>query len=96
MRNTFFITSEQPEIYTSWSCQKCLMLSITFLDNIFIRFGSELYGQIVGIPMGKNCAPLFTDLFLFCYERDFMLYFYRSNIALDLQFMQIFTNQKYS
>ena len=22
--------------------------------------------------MGTNCAPLFTDLFLFCYEMDFM------------------------
>ena len=22
--------------------------------------------------MGLNCAPLFADLFLFCYERDFM------------------------
>ena len=23
--------------------------------------------------MGSNCAPLVVDLFLFCYERDFML-----------------------
>ena len=29
--------------------------------------------QVVGIPMGTNCAPLVADLFLFCYERDFML-----------------------
>ena len=43
------------------------------LDNIFIRFGSKLYRQIVCIPMGTNCAPLVADLFLFCYERDFML-----------------------
>ena len=32
-----------------------------------------LYRQIVGIPMGTKCAPLVADLFLFCYERDFML-----------------------
>ena len=43
------------------------------LDNIFIRFGPKLYRQIVCIPMGTNCAPLVADLFLFCYERDFML-----------------------
>ena len=43
------------------------------LDNIFIRFGSKLYKQIVGIPMGTNCAPLAATLFLFCYERDLML-----------------------
>ena len=43
------------------------------LDNIFIRFGSKLYRQTVGIPLGTNCAPLVADLFLFCYGRDFML-----------------------
>ena len=43
------------------------------LNNIFIRFGSKLYRQIGGIPMGTNCAPLVADLFLFCYERDSML-----------------------
>ena len=48
--------------------------ALTFLlDNIYIRFGSKLYRQIVGIPMGTNRAPLVADLFLFCYERDFML-----------------------
>ena len=29
--------------------------------------------QIGGIPMGTNCAPLAADLFLLCYERDFMM-----------------------
>ena len=33
------------------------------LDNIFIRVGSNLNRQIVGIPMGTNCAPLVADLF---------------------------------
>ena len=23
--------------------------------------------------MGTNCAPLVADLFLFCYEKDFMM-----------------------
>ena len=47
-----------------------LMLSkiiIYLLDNIYIRFGSKSYRQIVGIPMGTNCALLVDDLFLFCY-----------------------------
>ena len=43
------------------------------LDNIYIRFGSKSYRQIVRIPMGTNCTPLVADLSLFCYERDFML-----------------------
>ena len=48
--------------------------ALTFLlDNIYIRFGSKLYRQTVGIPLGTNCAPLVPALILFCYERDFML-----------------------
>ena len=46
---------------------------IFLLDNIYIRFGSKLYREIVGIPMGTNCVPLVADLFLFCNERHFML-----------------------
>ena len=42
------------------------------LDNIYIRFGTKLYRQIVEIPKGTNCAPLVADLFVYCYERDFM------------------------
>ena len=37
-----------------------------------VFFGTKLYRQTIGIPMGTNCAPLVADLFLFCYERDFM------------------------
>ena len=38
-----------------------------------MQFGTKLYRQVVGIPIGTNCAPLVVDLFLFCYERDFMM-----------------------
>ena len=58
---------------TKRSRQKACEALTFLLDNIYIRFGSKLYGQIVGIPMRTNCAPLVADLFLFCYERDFML-----------------------
>ena len=51
------------------------------LDNIYIRFGTKLYRQIIGIPMGTNCAPLVADLFLFCYERDFMKDLSSDNMA---------------
>ena len=29
--------------------------------------------QVVGIPMGTNCAPLVAYLFLFCYKKGFMM-----------------------
>ena len=30
-----------------------------------IRFGTKLYRQVVGIPMGTNWAPLNADVFIF-------------------------------
>ena len=54
---------------------------VYLLDNIFIRFGTKLYRQTIGIPMGTNCAPLVADLFLFCYERNFMKSLSRENQA---------------
>ena len=48
--------------------------ALTFsLGNIFIRFWTKLYRQVVGIPIGTNYAPVIADLFLFGYERDFMM-----------------------
>ena len=37
-----------------------------------MQFDSMVYQQKVRIPMGTNCAPLIADLFLYCYERDYM------------------------
>ena len=46
---------------------------IEFLvDNIYVRFGGQLFRQMVGIPMGTNCAPLLADLFLYSYENEFL------------------------
>ena len=70
-RKAFFTSSDQSR-YTLWSCQNVCDALSYLLDNIYIRFGTKLYRQIVGIPMGANCAPLVADLFLYCYERDFM------------------------
>ena len=51
------------------------------MDNIFIHFGTKLYKQVVWIFMGTNCAPLVADLFLFCYERGFMMSLSHDNQA---------------
>ena len=81
-KNAFF-TSEQPKQYKLWSCQKMCDALHYLLDNVFIGFGSKLYRQILGIPMGTKCAPHVADLPLFCYERDFMLSL-SDNIQTDI------------
>ena len=57
-----------------WSCRKKACDALHYpMENIFIRFGSNLYRQIVGFSIGTNFVPLVAGLFLFCYDRDFML-----------------------
>jgi hypothetical protein len=34
--------------------------------------GGTLFQQVVGIPMGTNCALLLADLFLYSYESEFL------------------------
>ena len=71
-RRAFFTDDITSKGYTFWTeTMFCDALSF-LLDNIFVRFGNTTYRQVIGIPMGTNCAPLVADLFLFCYEMDFM------------------------
>jgi hypothetical protein len=42
------------------------------IDTIFVSFEGALFLQVVGIPMGTNCAPLLVDLFLYLYESEFL------------------------
>ena len=42
------------------------------VDNIFVVFAGKVFQQIVGIPMGTNCAPLLADIFLYPYEAEFI------------------------
>ena len=71
-KKAFFTSTDHYGGYHLWSCQNVCDALLFLLDNIYIRFGTKSYRQIVGILMGTNCAPLVADLFLFCYERDFM------------------------
>ena len=61
--------------------KKSVMSLFIFWIIFFFRFGTELYRQTIGIPMGTNCAPLVEDLFLFYYKRDFMKSLSRENQA---------------
>ena len=49
----------------------CEMIQF-LIDSIFVQFGGRLFRQVIGIPMGTNCAPLLADLFLYSYENEFL------------------------
>ena len=49
------------------------------IDNSYIYFQDAVYRQVVGIPMGTNCAPYFANIFLHVYEYDYISKLIRNN-----------------
>ena len=45
---------------------------LLFVENVYVQFHGVVYQQKVGIPIGTNCSQLIADVFLYCYEKDFM------------------------
>ena len=49
----------------------CHMIDF-LIDNIYFKIGNHLFRQCIGIPIGTNCAPLLTNLFLYSHEVEFL------------------------
>jgi len=50
------------------NCSKVIRLMNWLIDNIYVTFGDQCFRQVIGIPMGTDCAPFLANLFLYSYE----------------------------
>ena len=48
------------------------------IDNSFVEFDGQVFQQIVGIQMYRNCAPLLADLLSYPYEAEFIQGLFRN------------------
>ena len=80
---TYFTNTKQKNA-VNWTSFDMISALEFLLDNIYVRFGTSVYRQIIGIPMGTNCAPLIADLFLYCYESQFMAKISKDPLKLHL------------
>ena len=44
-----------------------MMLDFLIVNN-FVECGGVIFQQVIGIPMGTNCALLLSDLFLYSHQ----------------------------
>ena len=52
---------------------KQLVECINFvIDNNYVIFNGKIYRQVIGIPMGTNCALYLANIFLHMYEVEFI------------------------
>ena len=59
------------DFYKEWKSVRLEHLT-SIVDNIFVVFAGKVFQQIIGIPMGTNCAPVLADIFLYSYEAEFI------------------------
>ena len=71
-RNKSYFTSDPLNGDNKYTANDICKMIEFLVDNIYARFGGQLFRQMVGIPMGTNCVPLLADLFLYSYENEFL------------------------
>ena len=71
-RNKSYFTNDPLNGDNKYTANDIYKMIEVLVDNIYIRFGGQLFQQMVGIPMGRNCAPLMADLFLYSRENEFL------------------------
>jgi Ni,Fe-hydrogenase I small subunit len=70
--NSTYFSNKIQKGKTCYSEEQVISMLEFLIDNIFVSFGGILFQQVVGIPMGTNCAPLLADSFLYSYESGFL------------------------
>ena len=85
-----YLSSEANTKYLTLDAKELCTLVNYLIDNIYVKFGTRLFRQTVGIPMGTDCAPLLADLFLHYYEFEFMQLAMKRDIHLARKFNSTF------
>ena len=66
-----YFVKEHSDSKNKYSKDDIINMLEFLVDNIFVNFAEKVFKQIVGIPVGTNCAPLLADKFLYSYEAEF-------------------------
>ena len=56
----------------SFNMQELIEAVFFIIDNSYISFLDEIFRQIIGIPMGTNCAPHLANIYLHVYEYKYI------------------------
>ena len=73
-REGFYFVKEHSDSKNKYTEDDIINMLEFLVDNIFVVFGGKVFQQIVGIPIGTNCAPLLADIFLYSYEAEFIVF----------------------
>jgi len=66
--NSAYFSSSRSDTHTNFNATQLINHVNWLIDNIYVKFGNKYFRQVIGIPMGTDCAPMLANLFLYSYE----------------------------
>ena len=72
LNNISWSKCKNPRYVYSYNREDVKNLLRYLIDNIFVKFRGRIYKQNIGVPMGCDCAPFLANLYLFCYEYQYI------------------------
>ena len=70
-QNVYF-SKTKSKVNTSFSCEDMVDAINIIIDNAFVLYYDKIFRQVIGIPMGTNCAPFLANIFLHVYEYEYL------------------------
>ena len=67
----YFSKSRSNDNISLDSDELCNLINVV-IDNSYIVYHGIVYRQVIGIPMGTNCAPFLANIFLHVYEYEYL------------------------
>ena len=65
-----------------WNAKKLIKHINYLIDRIHVTCGDSVFRQIIGIPMGTDCAPFLANLFLYSHECEWMCKMLKENVLM--------------
>ena len=89
LRKAFF-SSHPTRGYVSFSESDLNKILLFILENIYVKFGSKVYKQIIGIPIGLDSGQDIANLLLYFFEREYLLDLTRRDLVTAKKFCNSF------
>jgi hypothetical protein len=90
--NKAYFSATNQKNFHSFTERNLLQILEFILNNIFVKFGSDIYKQVIGIPIGLDSGQDIANLLLYQYESTYVETLSKRNLNLAKKFS---TNQRY-
>ena len=89
-RNKAYFSNSKLKNFHSYTEKDLIKILDFILDNIYVKFGDEIYKQIIGIPIGLDSGQDIANLLLQQYEATYVENLSKRDLVLARKFNNVF------